>query len=79
MPKEDIILKNKIIDYLKEYKKRERNSNLEFVGPSTISSDISADDSKVFGICNNLRREGIIVQADVKTEYGNYFGYRIKD
>jgi len=74
------IIENKIIEYLREYKKLEGNNELEFAGPSVISMGISDDETTVYETCSKLQKEGKITTGTVcSTRYGNLFGYRIKD
>lgn len=72
-------IENKVVEYLQEYKKTERNNKLEFVGTSIISKNISEAESEVYNICVKLQKEEKIIEATVHTQRGNYFGYRIKD
>lgn len=75
------ITESKVLKFLREYKEKEERhyKDLQFIGPSSIAVDMSADEPKVLEICDKLRREGKIEEATVRTEYGRYFGYRIKD
>ncbi len=80
MPKKGVSedLRNSILHYLEEAKKKEKDNKSEVFGPSTISANIGVDESSVLETCYNLQEEGRIEEVAVRTKYGIFFGYRAK-